>query len=245
MNSKTLQINEVHPTLEWVEKEEHCSSNVSEFPNSESKNLVYIITPDERFHAVYDKTSVYMDVYEKTTSDDSSIFWRYDKVEHLFTLRRDTCHCDTFYIIFYKVEDQWRLVFNRRYEGMSVYELPSGKELFKNINPSEFLGNLVELDIPHYKGRFYFAFSWVWGRHETPCILDMEKIATEGDIGSVFVIGKYHNYIMCNHNDDFDENELKKFFVSKIEKNEDSFEITFELKEGYSIDMREYESDSD
>ena len=53
MNSKTLQINGVDPTLEWVEKEENCSSNVSEFPNSEPKNLVYLKTPDEKFHIVY------------------------------------------------------------------------------------------------------------------------------------------------------------------------------------------------
>ena len=245
MNSKTLQINGVDPTLEWVEKEENCSSNVSEFPNSEPKNLVYLKTPDEKFHIVYDKRSIYMDVYERTPCDNSSPWWKYDKVEHLFTLRRDTYNCDTFYPIFYKVEDQWRLVFNRRYEGMSVYELPSGKELFKHIKPSEFLGNLVELDIPDYKGRFYFAFSWIWGRHETPCILDMEKIANEGKSNKVYVIGKYYNYIVCNHNDDFDENELNKFFVSKIEKNEDSFEITFELKDDYVVDMKDYEEDYD
>ena len=239
MNSNTLQINETYPWLEWVIKEQTYQSIVSEFPNSQPNNLVYLKTPDERFHAVYDIISVYIDIFERTPNNN----WNYDKVEHLFTLRRDDYYNSNFYIIFYKVKDQWRLIFNRRYEGMSVYELPSGKELFKNIKPSEFLGELVELDIPNYKGRFYFAFSWVWGRHETPCIIDMEKIANEGKRGKVYIIGNYYNYIICNHNDDFNKEELNKFFVSKIEKNEDSFEITFDLKEGCSVDLTEYESD--
>ena len=177
-----------------------------------------------------------MDVFERIPNDKKYSHWNYDKIINLFTLRRDDYHNDNFYPIFYKVKDEWRLIFNRRFEGMSVYELPSGKELFKHIKPSEFLGHLVELDIPDYKGRFYFAFSSIWGRHETPCIIDMESVATEDDVGNVFVIGKYHNY-------DFDKNKLKKFFVSKIEKNEYSFKITFELKEGCSIDMADDESD--
>ena len=155
-------------------------------------------TPDEKFHAVYDKTSVYLDVYERTPNNSKG--WPFDKITHLFTLRRDDYHNDNFYPIFYKVENEWRLIFNRRFKGMSVYELPSGKELFRDINSSEFLGHLVELDIPNYKGRFYFAFSWIWGRHETPCIIDMKSVATEGKCGRVYVIGKYCNYMMYNSN---------------------------------------------
>jgi len=245
MNSNTLQINETYPWLEWVKKEPSNESIVSRFPKSESKNLVYLKTPDERFHAVYDKTSIYMDVYERIPNSNKYAHWDYDSLEHLFTLRRDEYYCDNFYPIFYKVERQWRLIFNRRYEGMSVYELPSGKELYKNIKPSEFIGDLVELEVPNekYKGRFYFAFSWIWGRHETPCIIDMKGMATERNYDNVYVIGKYHNYIMCNINDNFDENELNKLVVSKITKNDGYFEITFDLKEGCSIDLKDYDSD--
>jgi len=241
MNSNTLQINETYPWLEWGLKEPTSKSIVSEFPKSESKNLVYLKTPDEQYHAVYDKTSVYMDVFERTPNDKKYAHWKYDTVTHLFTLRRDDYCNDKFYPVFYKVNDTWRLIFNRRNKGMSVYELPSGNELFKHINPSEFLGHLVELEVPDYKGRFYFAFSWIWGRHETPCIIDMESVATEGNCGKLVVIHKYYNYMYCN--DDFNENELQKFFVSKIEMNEKSVNITFELKEGYSIDLTDYDSD--
>ena len=47
MNSNTLQINEKYSSLEWVEEVPHCETNVSYFPNSEPKNLVYLKTPDE------------------------------------------------------------------------------------------------------------------------------------------------------------------------------------------------------
>ena len=161
MNSNTLKLDDKYPQLVWANQEVSCNSAVVSFPKSDVKDLVYIKTPDERFHAVYDKTNVYMDVFERTPNDSKNIWWKYDKLTNLFTLRRDDYHNNKFYPIFYKVDEQWRLIFNRRYEGMSVYELPSGKELYSNIKPSEFLGHLVELEVPEdtpqYKGRFYFA----------------------------------------------------------------------------------------
>ena len=243
MNSNTLQINEKYSSLEWVEEVPHCETNVSYFPNSEPKNLVYLKTPDEKFHIVYDKTSIYMDVYERTPCDNRSPWWKYDKVTHLFTLRRNDYYNDNFYPIFYKVDNDWRLIFNRRYEGMSVYELPSGKELFKNIKPEEFLGELVELDIPNYKGRFYVAFSWFWGSHNNPSIIDMEKVSTEGTCGNNIIHGKYRYYIRCN--EDFDKSELDKFFVSNIENKESYFKFTFELKDGCIVDMTDYEENEE
>ena len=89
---------------------------------------------------------------------------------------------------------------------------------------------IVNNEYIHYRNRSIGTFK-------------ISEVKAIGKRGKVNVIGKYHNYIMCNHNDDFDENELKKFFVSKIEKAENCFEITFELKEGCSIDITEYESD--
>jgi hypothetical protein len=243
MNSNTLEIDDKYPNLVWAHQTPSYGSIVSHFPKSEAKDLVYIKTPDEKFHAVYDKTSIYMDVFERTSKDTSeNSSWPYDKVTHLFTLRRDDYHNDNFYPIFYKVDDEWRLIFNRSFEGMSVYELPSSKELFRDINPSEFLGHLVELDVPNpeYKGRFYFAFSWIWGRHETPAIIDMESVARKGKCNCAFIMGKYVNYIYCN--DDFDKRCLDDLYVSKIENDGESFAFTFEVKEGVVIDLSEFNS---
>ena len=234
MNSNTLMIHPKYPELVWKDEKTVCNSTVAKFPNSDPKNLIYLKTDDEMFHAVYDKESVYLDVYERRTNTLRDLLWMFDTITHLFTLRRNDYYNDEFYPIFYKVNDEWRLIFNRRFEGMSVYELPSGKELFHDINPSEFLGNLVELEVPDqiYKRRFYFAFSWIWGRNETPSIIDMEMIASKGECGRVFATGKYSEYMMYNRRDDFNEKDLNKLFISSIEDKGDSFEIKFDLKEG-------------
>lgn len=239
MNSNILILDDSSPSLVWDNGEFACNPIAFTFPKSDVKDLVYVKTPDERFHVVYDKTNVYMDVFERTPNDSDNPMWKFDNLTNLFTLRRDDYHNDNFYPIFYKVDDEWRLIFNRRNEGMSVYELPSGKELYRNINPSEFLGHLVELDVPGYKGRFYFAFSWVWGRHETPVVIDMEEVARNGDCRPPCIVGKYQPYIECNYK--FNENCLNILYVSKIDNSKGYFKITFELKEGETIDASEFD----
>ena len=43
--------------------------------------------------------------------------------------------------------------------------------------------------------------------------------------------------MMYNTHDDFDEDCLEKLYVSKIEEKDNCFELTFDLKEGYTIDL--------
>jgi len=168
------------------------------------------------YHIVYDKTGVHIDIFQQTKSE---------QLDHLFTLRRDEYYNEDFYPIFYRVGDNWRLIFNRRYGGLSVYELPNGNEIFKNIKPFEFLGALIPLETPVHNGRFYFALSWVWNPHMIPNILDLEAIAINGTVGKCHISGKYEDYIIAN--DKFDDRELAKFKVNSIININDEFNFEF------------------
>ena len=117
---------------------------------------------------------------------------------------------------------------------MADYSHPFLLELIKRY-PSEMVEDSIQ-----YKGRFYFAFSWVWGRFETPVIIDMEMVARYGECETAWIAGKYQPYIQCN--DNFDEKSFNKLYVSKIDNTNGYFRVMFELREGETIDPHEFDS---
>lgn len=123
-----------------------------------------------------------MDVFERK-AQTNKIEYPYDSVEQLFTLRRDDYYQENFFVTFVNVDPNpvefrtWRLIFNRRHEGISVYDLPSGTEIYKNLAVGEFLGKVDHIEI---MDKFWFAHSWVWGSHQTPCVIDVYAMAKDG-----------------------------------------------------------------
>ncbi len=134
--------------------------------------LVVVSSADQAFHVVYDPRDTHVAVF----SQDA----------FLFQLERDLYHTEVVVAVFWKVDDLWRLVFNRRHTGMSVYSLPQGVELFRDAARGEFLGSIlpiaaVDAKVAAHASRFYWAWSWMWGPHSTPTVLDMKAIAEHGE----------------------------------------------------------------
>jgi hypothetical protein len=139
-----------------------------------------VSTADSRFHVLYDVNGVHVDVYELRWCETRHV------LTHLFTLLRDTYHTKEFVVVFREVDGEWRLIFNRRYEGLAVYALPQGTELFRDMKPFEFLGKPVPIPVAEplgdaYTNRFWWCWSWIWGGpHVNACILDMKAVAEAG-----------------------------------------------------------------
>jgi hypothetical protein len=172
--------------LRW-HPDEPQRAHLATFADATVDDVAVESTPDGAFHAVYDRRGVYADVYATAS--------RYSGLEHLFTLRRDDYHTSHFLVAFVRVGDEWRLVFNRRHDGLAVYALPRGAELFRDVKPAEFLGRVVPLPrllppplraaLADACAHLALCASWVWGPYATPALIDLQAVAARGGVGHV------------------------------------------------------------
>lgn len=216
---RRLQLSSTEPVLEWNDDK----TQKAKFPLSKPENLVHVKTDDERFHAVYDVTGMHMDVFQ--CSEDGF-------VEHLFALRRDDYYNEAFFPFFRKIGDEWRLVFNDKFGGFSVFELPDGKKLFHHICPSEFLGNVLPLKIEGHPDRFYYIHSWVWGRHDIHGIYDMTSVASFGKNTKKMLISYSENPDNeWSLFDDYIDDIFYHYSLTKFEETESDCKFTFTMRQ--------------
>ena len=152
----------------------------------------HVQTPDGRFHAVYNAKGQYVDIWSLGPALNEH--HGYKVPEHLGTLRRDKHHTNHFVMHFINIDrgdGSWRLVFNRRFEGLSVYELPSLTEIYrdKKIHMCDYLGSTTALPVAEgataaeraVAQRFLWAWSWGWGLQDHPRVYDLHQLAATGD----------------------------------------------------------------
>ena len=156
-----------------------------DFPLDDAR---HVQTDDGHFHAVYNINGEHVDIWSFVPHACPAT--GLPAVEHLGRLVRDTYHTQHFLVHFVSIDGvRWRLVFNSRFEGLSVYELPSLREVYRARKIIEFLGMTTPLPVAEgltapqqaLARRFVWAWSWAWHPEPRPCIYDMYALATTGN----------------------------------------------------------------